>query len=214
MPLIRLLVPAALAAAALAGCAIGDDGPMTTQTRHVAAFTRVENPGSVDVRLHVGGPQRVRVRAGEKLIGDVDTVVRGGTLHVRFEHHGFGGDHGVVVEASVPRLDAITASGSGDVEADGVRTDALAIRSGGSGDVVADGTAGRLDVEVDGSGDADLTALAAREARVAAGGSGSVDVRADARLDVDVEGSGDVRYRGTPAITQHDDGSGELQRVE
>src|SRR3954452_413910 len=93
-----LLIPAAVAAAALTGCAIFDDGPRTMQTRDVAAFTRVENPDSVDVQLHVGGPQRLEVRAGKKVIDDVRTEVRDGTLHLRFDHDsGFGGSD-VVVE--------------------------------------------------------------------------------------------------------------------
>jgi hypothetical protein len=46
------LIPAAVAALALAGCTVGDDGPQTTQTRDVADFTRIENRDSVDVRLH------------------------------------------------------------------------------------------------------------------------------------------------------------------
>jgi Putative auto-transporter adhesin, head GIN domain len=206
-----LLIPA-LAALALAGCSIGDDGPTRTQTRDVADFTGIDNQDSVDVRLHVGDKQRVRVRAGEKVIDDVRTDVRDGVLRVTFDHDGFGGDD-VVVEASVPRLDAIEASGSGDVEADGIAGDALAIRSDGSADIALAGAVARLDVDMDGSGDADLADLAARDARVYAGGSGDVDVRADQRLDVSVDGSGDVRYHGHPAVTPHVDGSGDLRRA-
>jgi hypothetical protein len=62
-----LLIPVALATLGLAGCAISDDGPRTTQTRDVAAFTRIDNRDSFDVQLHVGAPQRVQVRAGEKV---------------------------------------------------------------------------------------------------------------------------------------------------
>ena len=207
-----LLIPA-LAALALAGCSIGDDGPTRTQTRDVADFTGIDNQDSVDVRLHVGDKQRVRVRAGEKVIDDVRTDVRDGVLRVTFDHDGFGGDD-VDVEASVPRLDAIEASGSGDVEADGIAGDALAIRSDGSADIALAGAVARLDVDMDGSGDADLADLAARDARVYAGGSGDVDVRADQRLDVSVDGSGDVRYHGDPALSRHVEGSGDLTRAD
>src|SRR5918994_2645366 len=204
-----LLFPAAVAALALAGCTIGDDGPRTTQTRDVADFTRIDNRDAVDVRLHVGGPQRVRISAGEKVIDDVRTEVRDGTLRLTFDHDGFGGGD-VVVEASVPKLTGIEASGSGDIDADGIDADAFEVRSDGSADIALEGTVGRLAVDLDGSGDADLAGLAAREARVAVGGSGGVDVRAEERLDVDVDGSGDVRYHGDPALTQRVDGSGAL----
>ncbi len=207
-----LLIPVALGAVALAGCGLGDDGPRTTQTRDVAGFTRIDNRGSVDVRLRVGGPQRVRVTAGENVIDDVSTDVRDGTLRVTFDHHGFGGGD-VVVEASVPRLTGIDVSGSGNVDADGIATDAFAVRSKGSGDVALDGSAARLVVDLDGSGNVDLASLEAREARVRVGGSGDAEVRAAEKLDVAVDGSGDVSYHGDPALTQNVDGSGDVSHV-
>jgi hypothetical protein len=208
-----LLFPAALAALAVAGCSVGDDGPRTAQTRDVADFTRIQNRDSVDVRLSVGEPQRVRVRAGKNVIDDVHTEVRDGTLYLTFDHDGFGGSD-VVVQVSVPKLTGIEASGSGDIDADGIDADAFELRSDGSADLALGGSAGRLAVDLDGSGDADLAGLAAREAQVTVGGSGDVDVRVEERLEVDVDGSGDVRYHGDPALTQHVDGSGELSRAD
>jgi Putative auto-transporter adhesin, head GIN domain len=207
-----LLLPTAVAALALAGCSIGDDGPETTQNRDVADFTRIENRDSVDVRLRVGEPQRVRVRAGEKVIDDVRTEVRDGTLRVTFDHDGWGGDD-VVVEASVPELNGIEASGSGDIEVDGIDAGAFELVSDGSADIALAGTAARLAVSLDGSGDADLADLTAREARVDVSGSGDAEVRADERLEVAVDGSGDVRYHGDPALTERVDGSGDLSHA-
>ena len=195
MPSRRLLLlaaPAAVAAFALAGCSLADDGPRTTQTRHVAAFTRIDNPSSVDLRLHIGEPQRVKVRAGDKVIGDVRTEVHDGTLEVVFDHDGLLGSD-VVVDASVPKLTGVDVSGSGDVDADGIDAGAFRVRSDGSADIALRGTVGRLAVDVTGSGDA--------------------EVRAARRLDVAVDGSGDVRYHGDPALTRHVDGSGELRHA-
>jgi hypothetical protein len=207
-----LLLPIALAGLALAGCAFEDDGPRRTQTRDVGAFTRIESAGAVDLRLRVGEPRRVQVRAGEKVIADVSTEVRDGTLHVTFDHRGWGGSD-VVVEASVPKLEGIALSGSGDVEADGIEADAFELSSEGSADIVLTGTAAALDVELEGSGDADLADLEARTARVSVSGSGGADVSADQRLDVSVDGSGDVRYHGNPVLTDRVDGSGDLDRA-
>jgi Putative auto-transporter adhesin, head GIN domain len=208
-----LLLPAALVALALAGCSIGDDGPRRTETRDVDAFTRVASDSSVELRLHVGEPRQVRVRAGEKVIDDVGTEVRDGTLHVTFDHDGWGGND-VVVEASVPKLEGIDVEGSGDVEADGIDADMLEVSSEGSADLVLTGTVDALDVEVEGSGNADLADLTARAARVKVRGSGDADVRADERLDVDVDGSGNVRYHGDPELNQRVDGSGDLSRAD
>lgn len=208
-----LLFAGAAAALALAGCDFADDGPRTTQTRDVAAFTQIDNRGSVDVRLHVGEQQHVKVWAGEKVINDVRTEVHNGTLEIAFDHHGWGGNN-VVVEASVPKLAGIEASGSGDIDADGIKTRAFEVRSDGSADIALSGAAEALRVSLNGSGDADLADLNAKQATVAVSGSGNADVRADDRLMVEVDGSGDVRYHGSPELTQHVDGSGGLSHVE
>jgi Putative auto-transporter adhesin, head GIN domain len=206
----RLLLAAAVAGAALSGCALTHDGPRVSQVRHVAPFTRVDNADSVDLRLHAGREQRLRVRAGRDVIGNVRTEVRDGTLRITFHHHGLG-PASVVIDAATPRLEAITADGSGDVSADGIRAGAFTVRSDGSSDITVAGHAGRLDLATDGSGDADAAGLAVRDARVSTQGSGDVDVAAARRLVVALDGSGDVRYHGAPAVTRRDDGSGEVR---
>lgn len=212
LPIRPVLLPAAVAAVALAGCSLVDDGPRTSQTRHVGAFTRIDNGGAADLRVHVGERRRVRVHAGRHVIDDVRTEVRDGTLRVTFDHHGLGpGD--VDVDISVPRLTEIASSGSGDVDADGIAAGAFALRSDGSGDVALQGTARRLTVTLDGSGHADLADLAAREAHVRVGGSGDAEVRAEQRLDATVDGSGGIRYHGHPALTRSVDGSGDVERA-
>jgi hypothetical protein len=210
----RLFIPAAIAALALAlaGCSLDDDGPRTTQTRDLGAFTRIENRASVDVRLHVGAPQRVRVLAGENVIDDVRTEVHGGTLEIAFDHHGLGGS--VTLEAYVPRLTGVTASGSGNIDADGVEADDFEVRSEGSADIGLAGAVRRLAVDMEGSGDADLADLDAREAHVSVDGSGDADVRAAQRLAIELDGSGDVRYHGDPVVSQHRDGSGGIIRAD
>ena len=209
----RLLLPlAAVAALALAGCGIEDDGPPRTQTRDVGAFTRIANEDSLDVRVHVGEQRRVVVHGGEDVIDDVGVEVRDGTLEISFDHHGWGGNS-ASVDVSVPELTAIAVGGSGDIEADGIVADAFELASDGSADITLAGSARQLAVELEGSGDADLAGLAVREADVRVSGSGDVEVRADDRLAATVEGSGDLEYHGDPEVDEHVDGSGDLRRV-
>lgn len=204
-----LLLPV-LAAIPLAAC--GDDGPRTTQTREVAAFTKVVNDSSVDIRVHVGAPQRIEVKAGENIIDDVRTEVRDGALHLDFDHSGWGGND-VEVEAWTPALEAIRSDGSGNVDAEGVKAPSFTLDTDGSGDVRVSGTTQALRLTVDGSGNAKLAQLTADQADVTASGSGDTDVRADERLTIEADGSGDVRYHGTPQLTQRHDGSGDVERA-
>jgi hypothetical protein len=209
-----LLLPALAALVAATGCGLVDNGPKTTQTRSLDPFTRIDDDGSVDVRVHVtDGPQRVQVSAGRKVLEDVKTEVDDGTLNVSFDHHGWDGGS-VDVEAWVPRLDGVHADGSGDIIADGIAGAAFEASADGSGDLRLSGTTGRLTIHTDGSGDAHADALKAREAKAKVGGSGDLAVNATDALDVTVDGSGDVRYHGDPALTQHMGGSGDIHSAD
>ena len=202
----------ALAAFALSACSISDDGPRVTQARNVPPFVRAVNHSSAVVHLSAGGPRRVRVRAGADVIDAVRTSVRGGTLHVTFEHDGLGHSH-VVLEVSIPRLTGIVSQGSGDISAAGIDTRGFAVDSDGSADIELAGAADRVTVRSNGSGSVDTMDLRAREVDVSTNGSGDVEVQAEERLDVRLDGSGDVRYLGDPRLDPFDDGSGEIERI-
>jgi hypothetical protein len=92
----------------------------------------------------------------------------------------------------------VTISGSGDVNATGLKEAKVAITIKGSGDVKLAGAADELSVDVAGSGDVDSRELAAKRADVNVRGSGDVKVRADESLHAAVRGTGDVRYTGNP----------------
>lgn len=84
----------------------------------------------------------------------------------------------------------------------------------GSGDLVVTegGRVERLEVNVIGSGDADLDDVAARVAEVNVIGSGTATIgTVDERLNASVLGSGDIRYRGEPETDTVTLGSGEIR---
>jgi hypothetical protein len=211
-PRIALILPIAAATLALTGCIGVDAGPTTTQTRDVDAFTRLKAEDEVDVNLHVGESRHVRVRAGEKVIDDIRTDVRDGTLYVSYDGPSIR-EGRLLVEVSAPAVDALAITGAADVRVDGLAADAFDIRVSGAGDVEATGRVQRLEVDISGAGDADLADLRAAEARVELSGSGDADVRASDRLDAEVSGAGDLAYRGAPAVNQDVTGSGEIERI-
>jgi hypothetical protein len=173
-----VLLPVAVALAAVAaGCG---SGPMTEQTRDVPDFERVRSEGSIDVVVRSGGRvgPNVVVRAGEKVIDDVGTEIVGDTLVVDTESRGLvigpdGFDNARVL-VDVPRLRGAEVEGSSDIELAGL-------------------TGGALDVDVQGSGDAEVH---------------PVD-----ELRAVVEGSGSISYSGNPRVTlSRTDGSGDIER--
>jgi len=211
-PRIALILPIAAATLALTGCIGVDAGPTTTRDRDVGAFARVRAEDQVDVDLRVGEPRRLSVRAGEKVIDDVRTEVRDGTLYVGYDGPGIR-EGRLLVEVSAPTVEALAITGAADVRMDGLDADAFDIRVSGAGDLAAEGRVRRLTLDISGAGDADLAELATDDARVELSGSGDAEVRASGLLDAEVTGAGDLAYRGEPRLREAVTGDGEIDHL-
>ncbi|WP_412069854.1 head GIN domain-containing protein [Rubrivirga sp. IMCC43871] len=239
--MLRLTFLAALAIAALAGCFnVGWSGS-TVEGSGVSGSRTVDVSGIDGVRLAVPGVLVVTPGAAPLRIEGDDNVVEalvvdvdGGVLTLRAPRgESFQTDLDLRMTVGADRLESLDIAGSGRIEADGVRSETVAVSIGGSGDVsmmgleaaslevsvagsggvVVGGTAERVSVDIAGSGDVDAGALAAADVEVAVAGSGDVTVRAAKSLDVSVMGSGDVRYYGSPEVSQSIMGSGDVVRA-
>jgi Putative auto-transporter adhesin, head GIN domain len=211
-PRIALILPVVAATLAVTGCIGVDAGPTTTQNRDVGEFTRLKAEDEVDVNVRVGESRSLRVRAGEKVIDDIRTEVRDGTLYVAYDGPSIR-EGRLLVEVSAPAVEALTITGAADVRVDGLAADAFDIRVSGAGDIAAAGRVRRLTLDISGAGDADLTQLAANDARVELSGSGDAEVRATQLLDAEVRGAGDLAYRGDPRVRRHVTGDGEIDHL-
>jgi hypothetical protein len=169
-----------------------------TQTRTLATFASVDLAGSNNVRVHVGGKQRVVVHADGNLLRHVTTEVRSGTLVVGTKGS-FTTRSPMSVDVSVPSLERLTLSGSGIVAVEGFTGPALTVTLSGSGVLRAAGSTTRLDVTLEGSGDAQLAQLVARDVHAVVTGSGRILVTVTGSLDASVPGTGAIVYRGAPA---------------
>ena len=186
-------------------------GVPAVETRNVPAFHAVELAGANNVAIHVGGTQSVVVRADRNLIGRVTTEVHSGTLVVGNTAGSFQTKAPTGVEVTVPTLEALTLSGSGNIVVDGVDTDSLTVSLPGSGTLTANGTATKLDATVGGSGSVMFAGLTAQDVHAVVSGSGTIFVTATGSLDAAVPGSGSVIYAGSPqAVTKSVTGSGTI----
>jgi hypothetical protein len=186
-------------------------GVVVTQARDVPPFTGVELAGFNNVVVRVGEDQSVVVKADDNLIERVTTEVRSGTLVIGNTPGSFSTRSPMSVEVTVPTLDALTLTGSGNVIADDLDADSLTVDLPGSGTLTGSGTATRLDVTVGGSGVVQFTQLVANDVRAAVTGSGSIFVTATKSLDASVSGSGAIVYTGSPQdVTRSVTGSGAI----
>jgi hypothetical protein len=196
---------------ALAGCVQGQ-GPVTSETREVGAFSRIEASAGIRVVVRIGPSEAVEVTAQENLLPVIATDVRGDTLSIEASED-FTTLEPVTVTVVVPALDGITLSGGSQAVLNGLDAESLELRVRGGAQVTAAGSVGSVALHADGGATASLEALSVRVATVsmdggatatltvsddvtgtAAGGS-RLTVLGDAVLSVEVSG-GSVASRG------------------
>lgn len=100
-------------------------------------------------------------------------------------------------------------SGSGELDV-ALQSDDVTARISGSGDMRLEGLADELDIRISGSGEIFAFGLPVREANVEISGSGDAEVTANERLRVRISGSGDVFYKGSPTLDVLVSGSGDV----
>ncbi len=182
----------------------------TTETRSVDAFDTIALSGPVDVDAKIGPDVSVEVEASPKVIGDIETVVEGGALHVRLKRGVHVNTGRMIVRVTAPSLEGISVSGSGDAQVEGLDEDAFSIAVSGSGDVEASGEAESVAVSVSGSGDIGARALESENATVKLRGSGDISLTATETATGSVAGSGDVSVHGGATCTISVSGSGDV----
>ena len=227
-----MVVPFAVQAASVSG-----SGKASTETRSLADFQAVALNGSMNLVVRQGAAQNVQVSADDNLLPLLETVVestaQGATLVVRWKKgQSLSTRMNVMVTVVLPKLSALSVSGSGDIRVEPFNTPALklllsgsgdarferlntadfGIRISGSGDVAANGSATKLSISIAGSGDVQLADLKADDVTVSIAGSGDAAVNANKTLEVGIAGSGDVTYSGNAAVKSKVAGSGSVSK--
>jgi hypothetical protein len=203
------------------------------QNREIGEFTGIHQTTSADVYISRGDTYTVRVKADEDIIDKLTTEVRDGVLHIGTEKGGWRNVRVMEVYITMPRLDVLKNSGSGDISVKGDMPgnnleigingsgdlDAafdvknIEINISGSGDVSFSGVRGNMNVKISGSGDIDGKELVLDECTITGYGSGDLEISGKAAVFIaNISGSGDVNaYRLTAAdVTVKCNGSGDV----
>ena len=219
---------------ALVGLAVTSVSAQSTQTRTVSGFSGVANSGSFTVRVKITGTESVKVTAGADIINEIETVVEGGTLHIRYKHqheqHNYSGK--VEVDITARSLSGLVCSGSGSVTVDGVaKGHGVEVTLSGSGTISSGIEAVNLNVTISGSGSVNLSGkagetkltlsgsgrLAAKDlstdvADLMIAGSGNTYITVNKTISGTIVGSGSVTYSGNATVSEvHAVGSGKIR---
>ncbi len=190
-----------------------DTTSVVEESRDVSGFDEVELRGVGNLSIEQTGSESLAVEAEEDVLPKLTTEVVNDRLII-------GPKPGTTVQTTKPinykltveALDALDVSGSGDVEAEGINTDRLAVTIGGAGDVKAGGEADKQEIDISGSGAYRAENLESKEARIGVSGAGSAIVNASESLDADVSGAGSVEYVGDPSVEQDVSGAGRVSK--
>ncbi|MHC5039812.1 MAG: head GIN domain-containing protein [Planctomycetota bacterium] len=183
------------------------------ESRSVEPFQAIELRGSGEIFVSVGSEPSIVVEIDDNLLELITTRVRKGRLVISNDKSFITGI-GLTVTITLPKLEDVVILGSGNVQIWGLENEDFTVKIAGSGDVKAVGKSQSVKVRITGSGDADLSELAAKEADVKITGSGDALVNAKEKLRGAITGSGDIGFLGDPEVESHVVGSGEVQKVK
>lgn len=202
----------------------GPGEPDVTRTLTWAGGDRlqIEIPGEVVYvqgkvpGVVVTGPRdlagRIRI-VGDRLTLD-DDGDRNEHGYIRWSGSGFhvwSAEDRIKVTVTAPAVTSFDVVSSSDLTIRDYDQPRLNLILSGSGDVTARGTARAVQVDVSGSGDADLAALNTVDADVQVSGSGDVRVGPTGKAVVDISGSGDVDLtRRAAEVRRTLSGSGDI----
>lgn len=195
---------------------VGDNN-VISERRDVSGFERVEAGGANKVHIAYGESFKVELKGSSNLLAAYETRLEKETLKLGYkEDVNVDGDD-VEVFITLPTLNGLTLSGSGDMDISGGFPEAreFLVHINGSGDVNVREAfkCVSLEVNVSGSGKAELSNLQSVRSDVTISGSGDTYVHAEEELDVEINGSGTVHYGGSPRVKSDIKGSGQVKRL-
>jgi len=205
----RMYIPAAailLVALMVSGCGfqmVTGSGNIVTETRNVSGFTSITLAGIGNLYLTQGAAESVRIEAEDNLIPYFDTTVVGSSLKIGIKDQYMGislqPTRPVKFHVTLPKLEAVTLAGSGNIFAGKVQAGAFGIALLGSGNMSADAlTVTNLDMHLSAWGNISLGTVSASQVTANIAGSGDIQVDAltAAKVTSKTAGSGNISLGG------------------
>jgi len=204
----RIYIPAMLLMVAMlvSGCGfqvVSGSGTLASETRNLSGFTSVTLAGIGNVYLTQGPAESVRIEAEDNLVPYFDTSIQGTTLKIGIKDQYMGVSlqptRPVKFYVTLPKIEAVTLAGSGNIFAGKLQAGAFGISLLGSGDISTDAlVATDVDIHLGGSGNISLGTVSANQVTAHITGSGDIQVAALTadKISSQTAGSGDITIGG------------------
>src|SRR5450830_1100195 len=201
--------------------AVAGNGVLAHDVRQVGTVSGLEVGGPLEVNVRVGQATSLAVDADSNLLPLIRSDVSGGVLRVWVEG-AVRSSNNMRVTYTTPSLTQLRQSGSGQINAHGLRMGAarvdqsgsgrtglgpvqgndLSLTVSGSGSVQASGAVNSVNARSSGSGAIDITGVASEQADLSTSGSGSISATVKRSVLAQTSGSGHITVYGNPAQRQ------------
>lgn len=249
-PTILLAIAAALTAllAATLACQLVDQaglnlseqivkgsGNVVSEPRPVSGFTKVELAGLGDTEISFGDQAALTITAEANLLPLITSEVVGDTLKVGLvQGKTPAPTHPILIEITVPALEAVTISGLSNVHIPQLSADRFEVNIPGAGSLVIDslqaqtldssqpglgsleiggGQTQQAKIDISGAGNFEAPDLQVAQADVSISGLGSATLRVSDSLKADISGAGSVKYYGSPTVSENVSGLGRVEKL-
>jgi hypothetical protein len=193
--------------ASLTGCyfdgpCLEGTGPIVSQVREIDGFSTVINTGSFEVQVSLSDTFGVEVEAQENLLSIIETYVSGNSLVIKTKSGTcIGHASPVQVHVSLPSVEGLELSGSGNMELDIATGTHFECSNTGSGFIMVDTViAGDILIGNSASGTIFVNESFADEVRLVQSGSGTIEAAIIYRpSEVSIHHSSSGKVRSTVA---------------
>jgi hypothetical protein len=241
LPLIALSLP-------LLGCGgffnfLGDgrvikaSDTVVSETRETSGFTAVDMRGVGRIILSQGETESLEVSGSDNLVPLVKTSVQAGVLVIEMTEKVIitnpNPANVLTYTIGVKELTALTVSGLGDVEMDGLSAsrfdmtisgtgkidlkglelEDLDLSLSGMGDVTFSGAAESAAITLSGAGNVNAGGFKLRTARITLSGAGNATLWVTGKLNGEISGAGNVEYYGKPETDVNTTGVGRFKSL-
>lgn len=189
----------------LSGCrwvGVKGNGEITTQTRPVTNFTRVEADGAFEV-IWTAGPAALSITTDSNLLEYLHTHVSGDRLRIEWVKP-LKGTRKIKINVASPLLTKVQLNGAVRFVGSNLSGPELYLEANGATRVTLNGNVNALSAEMIGASRLDAESLVTRAMELAISGAGRADVHVTEVLKVEISGAGKVTYSGNPKTVDKD----------
>lgn len=168
-------------------------GPIQSEQRALANFTKVEVQGKTAVTIVYGTNFKVEVKAYQNLLPVLETKLLGDKLQIGYKPGVSVSNDKSEVIITMPFLTRLSTTGDSDIN-------------------IISGAANDFEAYITGSSRLNAFGFTAKNARIEIEGAGFASISVMDILKVKIVGNGTVYYKGTPLVASVITGTGKVEK--